>query len=83
MSFDRPLSLETKNRSIPSVMRSIFLSNNESVLAAASRLSPRVFLATIAAAEVEEVLPCPIFTSSFASSSQLYKIVFNTLLPLL
>jgi hypothetical protein len=41
-------------------MRSIFLSNNESVLAAvaaASRLSSRWFLGTIAAAEVEEVLP--------------------------
>ena len=58
-------------------MRSIFLSNKASLLAAETLL-PIEDIGAIAAAD----LPCLFFTSLFIPFVRLYKIVFNTFLLL-
>ena len=67
--------------SIPSVIRSIFLSNKVSLLGTVEILLLIDDLCAIAADEVAVgILYCLLFTSSCVPSFQLYKRVFNTFL---
>lgn len=68
LSFGSPISLEAKNGSIPSVMRSIFLSNKASLLAVAAEtllLIVELDATIVGEAETEEVLLCPFFLHLF------------------
>ena len=82
LSCGNSFSKETKNESIPCVMSSIFLSNKASLLDATvstlSLIEGLFDVITVAAvAEGAEVFGL-LVTSSFISSFQLYKMVFNT-----
>ncbi len=81
LSSDSSLSLDPKNGSIPSVIKSIFLSNKALLLGTAEILLLVDSFGPITADGVAVgMVPFLLFTSSFVPSLQLYKTVFNTLL---